>query len=176
MNSAVSPGTMSKRPAFQSALAASMRSLREETKFHQMWRGPSIGGAADHDDMRVADSLDVDAVAGLEHQEPFRPVAVAGDLDLAGNDVERAFLVVGVERQDSAGLQMRFGENRVPAGRDRRAQAVHRPGDDAQCQAVLAQSGISAAAVWAKAGAVSSSFIGSATHNCRPCSGSPPSR
>ena len=41
MNS-VSPGTKSKRPAFQSALAWSMRSLREETKFHQMWRGPSM--------------------------------------------------------------------------------------------------------------------------------------
>src|SRR5258705_551225 len=38
MNS-LSPGTASKRPAFQSALACSMRSWREETKFHQMWRG-----------------------------------------------------------------------------------------------------------------------------------------
>src|SRR5271155_2992495 len=37
-------------------------------------------------------------------------------------------------------------------------------------------SGISAAAVCAKAGAVSSSFIGSATQSCKPCNGSPPSR
>ena len=29
------------RPSFQSALACSMRSLREETKFHQMKRCPS---------------------------------------------------------------------------------------------------------------------------------------
>jgi len=36
MNSISSPGTFSKWPAFQSALACSMRSLREETKFHQM--------------------------------------------------------------------------------------------------------------------------------------------
>ena len=36
-------------------------------------------------------------------------------------------------------------------------------------------SGISAAPVWAKAGAVSSSLADSATHNCNPCSGSPPS-
>src|SRR6185436_20478024 len=43
MNSISSPGTFSKWPAFQSALACSMRSLRDETKFHQMWRGPSIG-------------------------------------------------------------------------------------------------------------------------------------
>jgi hypothetical protein len=35
MNSA-SPLTMVNRPAFQSALACSMRSLREDTKFHQM--------------------------------------------------------------------------------------------------------------------------------------------
>src|SRR6266480_7559619 len=40
MNSC-SLGTCAKRPAFQSALACSMRSLLEETKFHQMWRGPS---------------------------------------------------------------------------------------------------------------------------------------
>ena len=43
MNSISSPGTLSKWPAFQSALACSMRSLRDDTKFHQMWRGPSIG-------------------------------------------------------------------------------------------------------------------------------------
>ena len=36
MNSSASPGTVSKRPAFHSALACSMRSFREETKFHQM--------------------------------------------------------------------------------------------------------------------------------------------
>src|SRR5207237_10738380 len=42
MNSVSSPGTLSKRRSFQSALACSMRSRREETKFHQMKRGPSI--------------------------------------------------------------------------------------------------------------------------------------
>src|ERR1700722_3430965 len=40
MNSC-SLGTGAKRPAFQSALACSIRSLLEETKFHQIWRGPS---------------------------------------------------------------------------------------------------------------------------------------
>src|SRR4029077_2931626 len=40
MNSC-SLGTCAKRPLFQSALACSIRSLLEETKFHQMWRGPS---------------------------------------------------------------------------------------------------------------------------------------
>src|SRR5581483_5968367 len=42
MNSG-SPGTLAKRPSFQSALARSMRSFEEETKFHQIWRGPSSG-------------------------------------------------------------------------------------------------------------------------------------
>ena len=42
MNS-VSPGTVSNLAIFQSALACSMRSLLEDTKFHQMCRGPSIG-------------------------------------------------------------------------------------------------------------------------------------
>jgi hypothetical protein len=42
MNSSASPGTVSKRPAFQSAFACSIRLGREETKFHQMWRGPSM--------------------------------------------------------------------------------------------------------------------------------------
>src|ERR1700752_3084725 len=42
INSA-SPGTGAKRPAFQSALACSMRSRELETKFHQRYRGPSSG-------------------------------------------------------------------------------------------------------------------------------------
>src|SRR4029077_787424 len=42
MNSG-SPGTLAKRFSLQSAFAFSMRSLLEDTKFHQMWRGPSIG-------------------------------------------------------------------------------------------------------------------------------------
>jgi hypothetical protein len=42
MNSSVSPGTGSNRPAFQSAFAGAIRSGRDDTKFHQMCRGPSI--------------------------------------------------------------------------------------------------------------------------------------
>ena len=38
-----SPNTGANRPIFQSALAASMRSFLDDTKFHQMWRIPSIG-------------------------------------------------------------------------------------------------------------------------------------
>src|SRR5262249_9240959 len=42
MNS-LSPGTLAKRPSFQSSLALSIRSCDDDTKFHQLWRGPSIG-------------------------------------------------------------------------------------------------------------------------------------
>ena len=42
MNS-VSPDKLSKRPAFQSAFAISIRSFELDTKFHQICRGPSIG-------------------------------------------------------------------------------------------------------------------------------------
>src|SRR3546814_8650425 len=40
MNSVLSCMGSAMRPARQSALACSMRSLREETKFHQIWRAP----------------------------------------------------------------------------------------------------------------------------------------
>jgi len=42
MNSISSPGTLPKWPAFHSALACSMRSLREDTKFTRCGAGPSI--------------------------------------------------------------------------------------------------------------------------------------
>src|SRR5205085_2802174 len=63
MNSLSSPGTISKRRAFHSALACSMRSLREETKFHQMWRGPSIAAPPRRTTRAV-----VAAVAGDDRQ------------------------------------------------------------------------------------------------------------
>src|SRR6516225_9831392 len=43
MNSVSSPGTSAKRFRRQSSLACWMRSLEDETKFHQMWRALSIG-------------------------------------------------------------------------------------------------------------------------------------
>ena len=72
VNSA-SPGTGSKRPDFQSALAASMRSRREETKFHQMWRGPSIAAPP-----RIASRVGVAAVTVMRspgRNTSSRPVA-----------------------------------------------------------------------------------------------------
>src|ERR1700722_18546342 len=43
MNSFSSPGIRPNLPSFHSCLARSMRSLEDETKFHQIWRGPSSG-------------------------------------------------------------------------------------------------------------------------------------
>ena len=103
--------------------------------------GPIHGGAADDDNVGIADRLDDDVVARLEHQEPFRSVAVAGDLDLAGDDVNGAFFMLGIERKDGAGFEMRLGEHRVPTRYDRRAQPVHRSRDDPQMQAILPEFG-----------------------------------
>ena len=72
-----------------------MRSLREETKFHQMWRGPSMAAPPTTTKWASRHRLHGDAVAGLEHQKLFRPVAVAADLDLAGDDIDGALLVLG---------------------------------------------------------------------------------
>ena len=76
-----------------------MRSLRDDTKFHQMWRGPSIGAPP-----KIAKCASVSArmvmrVAGLEHQQAVAAELVAGDVDLAVEHIDRALLVVGVERQ-----------------------------------------------------------------------------
>src|SRR5262249_61859486 len=43
MNSVSSPGTSVKRLWRQSSLACSIRSLEDETKFHQMWRALALG-------------------------------------------------------------------------------------------------------------------------------------
>ena len=49
---------------------ASMRSLREDTKFHQMWRGPSMAAPPTRIDARVAGRRHRDAVAGPEDEQP----------------------------------------------------------------------------------------------------------
>ena len=66
-------------------------------------------------------------------------MAVAADLDLAAEHIDGALFVGGVERQRRAGVEMRVGEQGVPRGHHRRAQAVQRAGDHAQRQTVLAE-------------------------------------
>src|SRR6185312_5872293 len=110
MNSISSPGTLPKWPAFHSALACSMRSLRDDTKFHQMWRGPSIGAPPT---MTKCASL-----AALEF--------VAGDVERAADHVNRALLVAGTERDRRSGLEMHIGKHGLVHGRHRRRRAVKR--------------------------------------------------
>ncbi len=71
-------------------------------------------GAANEDDVRVGSSLYIDAVARFENKEPFRPVPVAGDFDFASEDIERAFLVLGADRQDCSSREPRHRENGFP--------------------------------------------------------------
>ena len=92
MNSFSSPGTVSKRPSFQSAFACSIRSLRDETKFHQMWRGPSIAAPPTSAMRASTGALTADRIAGTQDQQLPGLEAVAGDVDLAGDDVDRALL------------------------------------------------------------------------------------
>src|SRR5215210_8847339 len=73
-----SPGTLANRAAFHSALACSIRSMREETKFHQMWRGPSIGSPPSIM-KRASVRADRDAVARTENEELCRLEHVARD-------------------------------------------------------------------------------------------------
>ena len=56
--------------------------------------------------MRVGfDRLHRDAVAGPENQQPRPLVAFAGDFDLAVDQIDRALLMVGVERHADAGVR-----------------------------------------------------------------------
>ena len=69
-----------------------MRSLREETKFHQMCRGPSIGAPPTSTTRASARRRHRDGVAGTEHQQLSGRELVAGDVDLAVDDIDRALL------------------------------------------------------------------------------------
>ena len=78
-----------------------MRSLRDDTKFHQMWRGPSIGAPPTMTKCASVAAVIVTLVARLEHQQTPGLELVAGDIDGAVDDIERALLVIGIERQAS---------------------------------------------------------------------------
>src|SRR5208282_927725 len=50
-----------------------------------------------------------DAVAGTKYQELRRCEFVAGDVDLALGDVDRPFLMVGIEGRIGTGVEQNFG-------------------------------------------------------------------
>jgi hypothetical protein len=118
MNS-VSPGTRAKRCAAQSSAACTMRSRRDETKFHQIVppdiARPIDGFAADQHAARGPGPRVVhrDRVTGAQHQELTGGEAVRGNLHLAADRVEGTLLVSGVHRQRRAGLERHVGIDRI---------------------------------------------------------------
>ena len=105
MNSIGSPGDGVKATSLPVPAAARMRSRRDETKFHQIWRGPSIGSPPSISASLARAARIVMRSPGRNTSRLPRLEAVAGDVDLAGDDIERALLVVGIERQHGARRQ-----------------------------------------------------------------------
>ena len=52
---------------------------------------------------------------------PKADQAVAGDIDLARNEIDGALLGIGIDRQRGTGRERHVGEQCLPEGRDRRA-------------------------------------------------------
>jgi hypothetical protein len=98
MNS-VSPGAGVNLPVFQSFLACSIRSLREDTKFHKMKRGPS--NAAPPRSIRRAGRVcsHRDTAARIEDQKPRPLECLARDLDLSLDDIDCPLLRVAIKRR-----------------------------------------------------------------------------
>src|SRR6266516_7811854 len=65
--------------------------------------------AAEEHQPRGAYRPHTDAVAGTEHQKPRAFERLAGDIDLAFDHIDRAFLVVGIERRARARGERHFG-------------------------------------------------------------------
>jgi hypothetical protein len=81
MNS-VSPGTGANFPVFQSSLACSIRSLREDTKFHNVaW--PLQCGAAQKHQTRRARCSHRDTAARMKDRKARPLECLARDLDLS---------------------------------------------------------------------------------------------
>ena len=78
-----------------------MRSLRDETKFHQMWRGPSIGAPPTITRWAWRRRLHGDAIARAGTPEVSGSEAIARDVDLAVDHVDGAFLVAGIDRKSA---------------------------------------------------------------------------
>ena len=95
-----------------------------------MCRGPSIGSPPRSIRLRRRHRPDREPVAGPEHQQPPRLEAVAGDLDRAVENIDGALLVLGIDRQRRAGLELHVGVEHLAEGRDRRPLAVEAADDE----------------------------------------------
>ena len=103
----LSPGTSAKRWAAQSALACSMRSGLDDTKFHQMWRRP-IGRAAERHHAGIARRHD-DGVARPDDGEVAGRDRRAVDLDVAVDDEHRPLGVIARHGEAAAGGDPQIG-------------------------------------------------------------------
>ena len=77
-----------------------MRSLREETKFHQMWRGAVHGRAADEHKARWLMARTALGIGrGAATSEPPGSMLIAADIDRAFDHIDGPLLMLGIERQ-----------------------------------------------------------------------------
>ncbi len=74
----------------------------------------------------------------MQYQQTAGAEALARNLDLAGNDVERALLGIGIERDRIARNNGRIGEERLPQGLDRGGLAKNAAAHDPNGGTVLA--------------------------------------
>ena len=89
MNSWLSKSGSFMRPARQSALACSMRSFEDETKFHSMNRSPT-GSPPSAITVDGREAVKVLSSPGSNTSILPAPYRLAAHLDLAGGDVQRA--------------------------------------------------------------------------------------
>ena len=93
--------------------------------------------AAEKHHPRRLQRLHGDAVAGPKDQQPRPFIALVGDLDLAIDDIDRALLVIGVERHADALLRRDLGVEPGRDHRDRRCDAEGTARDHARGEAAI---------------------------------------
>jgi hypothetical protein len=108
INSSSSPEIESKRPCFQSALAASIRSFEDDTKFHHTARAIHRLAAEKHQPRR-RQSPERQSCTWAEHHKLARLGRVTADLDRAFHEPGRTLLVGHVDRQARAGFKRDVG-------------------------------------------------------------------
>ena len=86
-NELVFLGNNRKPTGFPVLFGLFIRSLLEETKFHQIWRGPS-SASPPRNIIRGPDGFDGDAVARPEDQQARTLMTLVRDLDLAVDQID----------------------------------------------------------------------------------------
>lgn len=137
MNS-VSFGTGLKRPCAQSSFACSRRSLLDETKFHQMMRGPSIASPPSSISFAGVVAFTVMASPGRKIRALEN---IARDVDAALDHIDGAFLISRIERDRCAGRHRHIDIEPLGKGFDGRCRAKDISGDHARGDAAILDHG-----------------------------------